>query len=637
MREKTINLMGIVAVVATMIIVLGANGALATEPSSGGGGGGSAVTTTEPTVVSGGGGGGGAENELITSVVKENLGSTTYCIKGAESYFIQVNSIDIVDNSATVYAYIDSVYRDVKAGLEECIANYKIFLSKEGTQWIVTSKSLEDCTIWNVNTEESRSCQNKDECPSYYTCPDGSKVSWCELVEGDQMAGCACRMTPQNQCKSRLPSANILNPRSGDIVSGVVGITVRAINSGLALDKFEVTVLGSENKKEILEAKDCIATTSVGETLTECKFEWDSSAYSGKVKIFAEVADANGGSDTSIEVFVGNEFKNILTFVIRDARSYEPIENARIMLSEQGGGGCIATEDGAATCKVETGIVREIEESEVVSGAMATEIREDIVERGGEVAYTNADGIVSFEVELGKLYSAVITKYDYVSTTVHGIYIEPEIEEGVGIKKVIYLKSLGDEEEEDEVRPIEPPPFPGDEEQVTATIGLYKGWNLISLPGKYITGGGTTCSAKEPIAFVYLKDKKKYVSIQEAAEILGSNGLQEYLAENAFWIYSYESCEVSFNVKEYTSFNDINLITGWNLVPITVDMEGLALGDIEGSCEFKSSYLWNAKGQEWGTLDEHDKFSTSDLYMGVLLKASNACTLGGARLTLPEE
>ena len=58
---------------------------------------------------------------------------------------------------------------------------------------------------------------------------------------------------------------------------------------------------------------------------------------------------------------------------------------------------------------------------------------------------------------------------------------------------------------------VEPPEFPTEE----ITIKLYKGWNLISLPGKLVkfSDGGCT-SNKKLLGFVYLKEKQEYVTEQ---------------------------------------------------------------------------------------------------------------------------
>jgi hypothetical protein len=67
----------------------------------------------------------------------------------------------------------------------------------------------------------------------------------------------------------------------------------------------------------------------------------------------------------------------------------------------------------------------------------------------------------------------------------------------------------------------ESPPFP---QQEKFNIDLVKGWNLISLPGRGIGFIQGTCS-KKPLAFVYLKNLEKYLSIDDALKLLGNDEL----------------------------------------------------------------------------------------------------------------
>lgn len=736
MRDKTINWMGIIAVIAAIVIVLNVNGAFATTTSGGGSGGGGGSTTAESysvelkieeTIV---------ETKFVSLGAKEKIANTDFTFASedesgkakinifnhetldSDTYYLEPGEDWVIagaqvlyeerydgtpvkgkftvmnsDSLGTVYVelgsserfgddlemFFDEVYettpqkvriravyenseyagdkevtRDLKIGEGQIFFNKKLMF---GTEEVITAKYL----IKAVGLAASASGGGGSgggggvpTCPAHYTCPDGTIVPWCSIEEGDDGAGCACIISPESQCPSvpiRLPSVSILSPRNGDIVTGKTRIVVKGTGSYEDME-LSASVCDSTGTYE-LEAYEC-NVVQVAQEVTcmnlneeecapqpqpeityekKCTYIYDFSKSTGKAEISTDVSDANGGSATSITVFAGTEYKNTLTFVVRDARTYEPVENAKIVLSESGI--CVVDESGVETCAVEVTAETTVAAGGVVTGAKATAIVEEIEGRVGQIAYTNSEGIASFKVSSGRIYDAVITKSGYLRRAVRSIYIEPEIGEGIAIKKVIYLKPLVDEDE-DEVRPIEPPPFPEEEEEVTATIKIYKGWNLISLPGKYVEGIGSTCTAKNPIAFVYLKDRKEYVSIQEAMEILGNDGLKKYLAENAFWIYSYENCKITFKLEEYTSFNDVSLVKGWNLVPVTVDMEDLTLADITGGCELKSSYIWDTANQEWETLESEYKFKSTDLHNGILLKANSACVLGGAELKPPE-
>jgi len=180
---------------------------------------------------------------------------------------------------------------------------------------------------------------------------------------------------------------------------------------------------------------------------------------------------------------------------------------------------------------------------------------------------------------------------------------------------------------------IPPPQFPGEE----INIKLYKGWNLISLPGKLVTFSDNGCTSnRKLLGFVYLKEKQKYVSLQEAQEILGDD-LGEYLAKNSFWIYSYEECKLRARLDMAISYSGINLYEGWNLMPITEDMLGGYLGDILSDCEIEKIYKWQASKQQWDKITLDYSFLETELSYGFLAKANNYCTLGGVDILLPQE
>lgn len=176
--------------------------------------------------------------------------------------------------------------------------------------------------------------------------------------------------------------------------------------------------------------------------------------------------------------------------------------------------------------------------------------------------------------------------------------------------------------------PPQPPPFPGEEVE----IKLYKGWNLIRLPGKLIKFEKISLDRKL-IGFVYLKEEQRYVTLIEAQKILGKE-FGEYLVRNAFWVYSYQEFNLKVNIDREVSYSDIELKKGWNLVPITEDMLGGYLNDLKGDCEFEKLYLWNAKRQVWETTNEQYQFSDELLNYGFLIKVKENCRLGGVVITL---
>ena len=79
--------------------------------------------------------------------------------------------------------------------------------------------------------------------------------------------------------------------------------------------------------------------------------------------------------------------------------------------------------------------------------------------------------------------------------------------------------------------------------------------------------------------------------------------------------------------------SDLQLTAKWNLVPITADMTGGYLSDIKGDCEFEKIYKWEALSQEWKPLDEGYAFQETEENYGLIIKAKEACMLGGAVVT----
>ena len=247
---------------------------------------------------------------------------------------------------------------------------------------------------------------------------------------------------------------------------------------------------------------------------------------------------------------------------------------------------------------------------------------------------TDSEGKVTFDVQTG-IYAAKISAARYYSTTIENIEIK-EVEALREITKVVYLKPIEKEVKIPEpiIEPLRPPPFPDERETVTAELNIKRGWNLVSLPGIF-ESTKSTCR-KDPYGFVYLKEKGEFITIQEAERLMGEKEMQAYLSENAFWIYGFESCRITFELTEYQTFNAIELVEGWNLVPVTVDMKGLSLNDIKASCELKSAYRWEEGAQKWQKINFEKSFSTDDLHKGVLVKTGNSCVLGGAKIVPPE-
>jgi len=167
-----------------------------------------------------------------------------------------------------------------------------------------------------------------------------------------------------------------------------------------------------------------------------------------------------------------------------------------------------------------------------------------------------------------------------------------------------------------------PPPFPETEK---IDIELKNGWNLISAPGYGYFSAGTCSVNSKPVAFIYLTDQKRYVSFEEALSIMGTDKLKEYLSTHSFWIYSYESCKIIFNIEKYSTYSGLQLNQGWNLLGVTKDMVGETISNIKGTCTFEKLYSWDADAQKWVARTENDLIDK--MGYGGIAKVSSACNL----------
>lgn len=177
----------------------------------------------------------------------------------------------------------------------------------------------------------------------------------------------------------------------------------------------------------------------------------------------------------------------------------------------------------------------------------------------------------------------------------------------------------------------EPPEFP-DVVEEEISIELEPGWNLVSLSGNKLTRFiSTDCSTQinKLVAFVYLKDEKKYVSMSQARNILGDK-FYDYLSRNAFWVYSYSECKLIVGVETYLGYNELSLSEGWNMVPVTADMIGKTLSEVASDCRFKQVYYWDAAENKWEQISGNYRFNQNMRYKGFAANVNSYCQLGGS-------
>ena len=180
---------------------------------------------------------------------------------------------------------------------------------------------------------------------------------------------------------------------------------------------------------------------------------------------------------------------------------------------------------------------------------------------------------------------------------------------------------------------IMPPEFPTEK----VDLKLYKGWNLVSLPGKLVKFLKSECTANKKLkAFVYLKKEQKYVTMQEAEKILGKS-FNDYLADNAFWVYSFEDCSLAAEITKEIRHDEISMIPGWNLVPVSESLTDTTILDQSSNCDFSKLSIWDAKNQEWENIDAGYAFNNNDINKGFLAKVSGYCEFGGELVIAPPE
>jgi hypothetical protein len=196
-----------------------------------------------------------------------------------------------------------------------------------------------------------------------------------------------------------------------------------------------------------------------------------------------------------------------------------------------------------------------------------------------------------------------------------------------GTRVLVEGKSINDLEvysiDVDEIlpEPSLPPRLPYENVE---DITLFNGWNLVSLSGELDQFLGHTCN--KLVAFVYLKEQDRYVTIEEARRILDDE-LGKYMGNNAFWIYSFDQCSLEVATKDVKQ--NIKLVEGWNLAPVTKDHIGKTFNQISFTCDIESAYNWNAKDQEWENINVNVeyRFHPEQQKTGIVVRSRNSCEL----------
>jgi len=163
---------------------------------------------------------------------------------------------------------------------------------------------------------------------------------------------------------------------------------------------------------------------------------------------------------------------------------------------------------------------------------------------------------------------------------------------------------------------------------------LYKGWNLVSLPGKAVKFISNDLDSRRLLGFVQVNGD--YLTLKQALNRLGKSKFSEHLSKHAFWVYSFSDQYLKAELKTKTRYSKLSLVNGWNMVPITYNMVGKSLNDIKTLCNIEKPYFWDSLEQKWERFSLNRAFTSSDVGKGFVVRSSNYCTFGEPSLTPPD-
>jgi hypothetical protein len=170
-------------------------------------------------------------------------------------------------------------------------------------------------------------------------------------------------------------------------------------------------------------------------------------------------------------------------------------------------------------------------------------------------------------------------------------------------------------------RPVTPP-TPKD----TMTLDLQKGWNLVAIPADVgdIISGNEQIFETSPV-FIYYKEEQRYMTLQEADQYLGGK-MSSYMRANGFWVYIDTPQEIVISIGDKTGLDEINLVQGWSIIPVTYGMTGKSLDIVGPDCSIQRVYAWDRYSQQWQTLSSRFVFDGSMIGQSIIVKSANYCT-----------
>jgi len=166
------------------------------------------------------------------------------------------------------------------------------------------------------------------------------------------------------------------------------------------------------------------------------------------------------------------------------------------------------------------------------------------------------------------------------------------------------------------------------------TLNLHAGWNLISTP--IAVSQEIVCTARPCPLRLTVKVQSTTCDLQSTRAWRFEAARQEYqeidLTENtllnaqeAYWVFARENCEVVFNGDERTTLVDWTLHAGWN--SIAAPYSETLFDSIKGDCVVESGpWRWDATILEYY---ESPSLSTGN---GFFVKVKSDCTLSSSFL-----
>ncbi|MBI2530318.1 MAG: hypothetical protein HYW05_04210 [Candidatus Diapherotrites archaeon] len=154
-------------------------------------------------------------------------------------------------------------------------------------------------------------------------------------------------------------------------------------------------------------------------------------------------------------------------------------------------------------------------------------------------------------------------------------------------------------------------------------LEIYKGWNLISLPGEIDGESAFDCEVSDWRIFEYNTAENKFEPVTQPS------------FTRAIWLYNPgKGCSPEGTVRKSFPLEFIApLEKGWNFIPVFADMLKKKITDFE-NCEFKAAYFYNANSRKWEKALTRE-ISESDLGKGMAVYAEESCILGEGEIEPP--